>query len=299
VALPTWLLVVLSVLVGIALLYVAAAFAASCWLTRPTRGQPTATPADHGLAWEPFTVIALDGVQLAGWVVTPLVPRGTAVVFHGLRGSRDQTLARVVLLVRAGFRCVAIDFRGHGLSGGWATSFGYHEARDVAAALDLVRQRWPERPIALLGMSMGAAAICFAAEHARSCQAIVLESLYHDIASAFTVRLTKQYPFWFRPLVPGIVRLTEWRLGVRLKQVIPAEYIGKLAPAPVLLLTGSEDDHASPAEAHRLFDRCGEPRELWIAPGASHCDVLETAGKAYEERVLEFLDRYLAGISGD
>jgi fermentation-respiration switch protein FrsA (DUF1100 family) len=102
------------------------------------------------------------------------------------------------------------------------------------------------------------------------------------------------YPIWFRPLVPGIVWMTERRLGVRLPQVVPADYIGRFAPAPVLLLTGTDDDHADPAAAQRLFERCGKPRDLWLVPGAHHADVLEVAGPAYEQRVLEFLNRRLS-----
>ena len=288
-----WLLIALPVLVLSAALYIAAAYAASRWLTRPTRGKPARTPNDYGIAWQPVHCQTADGLHLCGWVLDAAQPRATIVLHHGLRGSREQMLERAVLLARAGYRCVAFDHRGHGESDGGYTSFGYHEARDAAAVCDFVRQRWPTEPRAVLGMSMGAAAICFAAEKTRQYNAIILESLYHDIASAFTARLKTMYPLWFRPLVRGIIWATEWRLGVRLGQVLPSAFIGQLAPAPVLLLTGSEDDHADGITAQRLFDRCKEPRELWIVPGAHHTDVLEVAGTVYEERILDFLERRL------
>jgi pimeloyl-ACP methyl ester carboxylesterase len=222
--------------------------------------------------------------------------RATVVLHHGLRGSRAQTLSRAVLLARAGFRCVAFDHRAHGESDGRWTSFGYHEARDVAAALAFVRHRWPGEPCAVLGLSMGAAAICFAAEQVRDVQAVILESLYHDIASAFTERLATMYPLWFRPLVRGIIWITERRLGVRVADVIPAEYIGRLAPAPILLVTGTKDEHAGPHEARRLLSRCTGPKALWLVPDAQHCDVFEVAGKEYAERVLAFLEKYMTNV---
>jgi alpha-beta hydrolase superfamily lysophospholipase len=273
--------------------YLGACYAASRWLTRPARGRPAQTPSDHGLPWEAVACLTADGLQLAGWVLQPPAPRGTVVLHHGLRCNREQTLGRAAILVRAGYRCVAFDHRGHGESTGSYTSFGYYEALDAAAVLAFVREHWPEEPRAVVGLSMGAAAICFAAHETCSYDAVILESLYHDIASAFTARLATMYPFWFRPLVRGIIWITERRLGVRLKCVVPAEHVGKLAPAPVLLLTGTDDNHANPASVQRLFERCGEPRELWLVPGAHHADVLEVAGKAYEERVLSFLERWL------
>jgi alpha-beta hydrolase superfamily lysophospholipase len=288
-----WFLVaVLVVVVGVAI-YFAAAYGASRWLTRPSRGKPARTPSDYGFKWEPAQCRTSDGLQLAGWVLDTPQPRATVVLHHGLRGSREQTLDRAVLLARAGYRCVAFDHRGHGESEGGYTSFGYYEGRDAAAVLDFVRQRWPTEPRAVLGMSMGAAAICFAAEQTRGYHAIILESLYHDISSAFTARLKTIYPAWFRPLVPGIIWVTEQRLGVRLNEVVPAAYIGRFAPAPVLLLTGSEDDHANSEMAQRLFDCCKGPRELWIVPSAHHADVLEVAGAEYERRIVDFLERRL------
>ena len=284
-----WLLFALPALAG--LFYLTTAYAASRWLTRPIRGSPERSPSEFGIAWEPVDCQTSDGLRLAGWVLNPPSPHGVVVLHHGLRCNRNQTLDRTVLLARAGYRCVAFDHRGHGESGGNCTSFGFYEALDAAAVLEFVRRRWPDLPRAVIGLSMGAAAICFAADQTRSYDAVILESLYHDIASAFTARLKTMYPIWFRPLVAGIIRITEFRLGVRLERVIPAEYIGKFTPTPVLLLTGTEDDHADSQCAQRLFERCGEPRELWLVAGAHHADVFEVAGKSYGDHVLDFLRR--------
>jgi alpha-beta hydrolase superfamily lysophospholipase len=282
-----------AALVVLALAYVGACYAASRWLTRPARGRPAQSPSGIGLVWEGVTCRTADGFHLAGWLLEPAAPRATVVLHHGLRCNREQTLGRAAILVRAGYRCLAFDHRGHGESSGNNTSFGYHEAGDAAGVLDFVRRRWPEAPRAVIGLSMGAAAICFAADQTRAYDAVILESLYHNIASAFTARLTSTYPIWFRPLAHGIIWMTEWRLGVNLDRVVPAEHVGKFSPTPVLLLTGTEDSHADPASVKRLFERCGEPRELWLVPGAGHTDVFDIAGKAFEERVLDFLNRRL------
>jgi pimeloyl-ACP methyl ester carboxylesterase len=288
-----WFTLAVLLLAFVGLLYFAAVYAVSCWLTRPTRDKPAETPSDHGFPWEALHCYTSDGLRLAGWVLSAPQPRGTVVLFHGLRGSRVQMLSRAVMLACGSYRCVAFDHRAHGDSNGRRTTFGYHEARDVAAVMTYVRQRWPAEPFAVLGLSMGAAAIGFAADEVRDVQAVILESLYHDIAGAFLARLGTLYPLWFRPLAPGIIWTTERRLGVRLADVVPAEYIGKLAPAPILLLTGSDDEHAGPDEARRLQARCPGPNELWIVPGADHWDVFEVAGKEYQEKILSFLNKCL------
>jgi fermentation-respiration switch protein FrsA (DUF1100 family) len=143
-------------------------------------------------------------------------------------------------------------------------------------------------------VSMGAAALCYASDRARTLRAVILESVYHDIGSAFVHRIGSQYPAWYQRLSHGVVWVTERRLGVRLAQLCPAEHVGELAPAPVLLLTGTDDPHAPPDDLRRMFERCGEPRELWLVPRAGHRDVVETGGQAYREHVLGFLARHLA-----
>jgi alpha-beta hydrolase superfamily lysophospholipase len=272
--------------------YLAAAYTVSRWLTRPAPGRIRATPADYGLPWERLECRTTDGLHLAGWVVTPPRPRATVVLCHGVRGNREKTLSRTAFLAAAGYRCVAFDHRAHGESTGRRTSFGYHESRDVRAILDLARRQWPGQRLAVLGISMGAAALCYAAEQTRSCDAVILESLYRDIGSAFVSRIGTSYPPWFRRLSRGVVWLTERRLGLRLAQLAPVAHVGDLAPAPVLLLTGSADPHATPADTQELFERCRGPRELWLVPRAGHLDVCETGGAAYRERILGFLNRY-------
>jgi alpha-beta hydrolase superfamily lysophospholipase len=274
--------------------YVAGAYSVSRWLTRSTPGRPRRTPADLDLPWERLECRTVDGLRLVGWAVTPPRPRATVALFHGLRANRAQTLDRTAFLYAEGYRCVAFDHRGHGESGGRRTSFGYYESRDVRAVLDLIRRRWPWEPHAALGISMGAAALCFAGRRAHGFDAVVLESLYHDLRSAFSTRIGTNYPAWFRRFSGGTVWVTERRLGVRLQQVAPAEHIAELAPAPVLLVTGAEDCHAPPEDACRLFERCQEPRELWVVPDAGHGDVYEKGGPLYQQRVLGFLKRWLA-----
>src|SRR5262245_13607503 len=164
--------------------YLATAYAISRWLTRATHRPLQQTPTDHGLSWEPLACTSADGFHLRGWAVTPPSPRATVLLFHGLYGSREQTLTRLALLAGAGCRCIAFDFRAHGVSTGQRTSFGYGEGRDVAAVDELVRRRWPNQPRVALGLSMGAAAVCFAARLTPPFDVVILESLYRDIHSA-------------------------------------------------------------------------------------------------------------------
>jgi alpha-beta hydrolase superfamily lysophospholipase len=234
-----------------------------------------------------------DGHRLVGWVVEPPQPRGTVALFHGLRQNRSQTLPRIALLAAAGYRCVAFDHRAHGQSTGRCSSFGYHESHDVVAVLDFVQQNWPCESCAALGISMGAAALCFAGERTAKLRACILESLYHDIASALHNRIGSKFPSWFRRFSRGVVWVTERRLKLRLEQITPADHIGRLSATPVLLVTGTKDVHAPPEDSDRLYRRCTGPREMAHIVGADHQNLCRIGGDSYRDLILSFLDRHV------
>lgn len=274
--------------------YLAIAYTVSRWLTRRSPAQLTAPARCDDLAFEDVECVTSDRVRLRGWIFSPPAPRATIALFHGLRGNRGHLFDRVVFLTRAGYRCVVFDHRAHGESAGRRTSFGYHEARDVEAVADHVCRRWPAQPRFALGISMGAAALCLAGSAAaQAFDALVLESVYDRLASAFQHRVGVQFPDWFRHFRRGIIWITERRLGVRIDAVAPVAHVHLLAPRPVLLLTGSEDPHAPPHEVRQLYENYDGPRTFHIIDGAGHDDVHRVGGEAYRRLVLEFFERNL------
>ena len=273
--------------------YLATAYAISRWLTRPSPAvvdPPRQTFSNHWLDVECQTI---DRINLAGWVVTPPAPLGTVALFHGLRNNRRQILSRIDFFTRAGYRCVAFDHRGHGASQGRRTSFGYWESRDAVAVLEFIQRQWPDQPKVGLGMSMGAAALCFAGGQGAIFDALILEGLYPRLANAFHNRVGQCYPGWFRYFRQGVIWITEKRLGVKIEEVAPVNYISRLAPCPLLLLTGSDDPHAPPEEVETLHQQGGPGCEFQLIPSATHENLFECGGELYQDLVLNFLNRSL------
>ena len=70
---------------------------------------------------ESKTLTSADGTQLAAWVYTPKNISGTVpgiVVCHGFVSNKQSMQGISLELVKCGFVVIAIDFRGHGESGG-------------------------------------------------------------------------------------------------------------------------------------------------------------------------------------
>ena len=136
-------------------------------------------------------------------------------------------------------------------------------------------------------------AICFAGHDARAFDAIILESVYHDLDRAFSHRIGNAYPAWFRHFRPGVIWLTERRLKTRLYEVSPIAHVARLAPRPVLLLTGSEDELAPPNEVEEFIAQMPGTSQFHCIPGAGHGKVYQVAGAAYRDLLLTFFDLHL------
>lgn len=273
--------------------YVAVSYAISRWLTRRSPAQVEKPTGRETITFESTECWTEDGLRLRGWQAAPARPRATIALFHGMRLNRSCMLDRLNFLTAAGYRCVAFDHRAHGESDGRTCSFGYHESRDVKAVLEYIRRRWPSEPCGAVGMSMGAAAVCFAGEASRGFDALVLESVYIELARAFNQRIGCGYPRWFQHFRNGVVWLTERRLGASIHEVAPLAYVSRLAPNPVLLLTGSEDPHAPPHEVALLAEQIRSSGRFHVIDGAGHENVCLHGGTSYQDLLLSFFEENL------
>lgn len=101
------------------------------------------------------------GVRLTGAYTAQTLhreSRGLAVLFHGWEGSVDSTyvLQTGSRLLADGWDIFRLNFRDHGDSHSLNEAL-FHSCRidEVVHALGDIAQRWPARPIALAGFSLG------------------------------------------------------------------------------------------------------------------------------------------------
>lgn len=268
--------------------YVALAYTVSRFLTRPRRRQISKSPADLGMPCEPIQMRTSDGVMLAGWLFEAPEPRGTIALFHGMRHNREQMLSRIAFLQQAGYRCIAIDHRAHGQSGGKRVSFGWYEARDVQTAAKWIAERFPEQAKFAVGFSMGAAAVSFAGPDC-GWSKVIVEGVYADLPTAFKRRIGANLPRWFGDLYPAVMWITQKRLRMRVEQIRPVEWLCRFGSTPILAIAGEKDHLAPPADVAALAASTRSSIALMVIPKAGHNDLCETGGDTYRQRILDFL----------
>lgn len=232
-----------------------------------------------------ITATTDDGLVLRGSYVEPPGAKGVVVVFHGIGVSRSRGVLPVI--GSWGLIGVSFDFRGHGTSDGEETTFGWEERRDVAAVIATVREKWPGRKIGVWGVSLGGAALCYSSDLVRDLDAVVLESVYRDIDSAFDRRVTTSAAAWLVPFATPAKWLVAARLGIDPSKLRPLDYTARLKADRTLIVTGEKDVWAGPGDLAALaapLPGCATQ----IVPGAGHSDVWKVGGASYLEAIRAF-----------
>jgi pimeloyl-ACP methyl ester carboxylesterase len=252
-----------------------------------------ATP--DGLGAEEVTMVAADGVVLAGWLV-PSRNGAAVVVRHGSGSTRADTLAHAAVLADAGYGVLMTDARGHGTSGGSGMDLGWYGDADIAAAVDVLVARPDVDPdrVAVLGLSMGGEEAIGAAAADDRIRAVVAEGVTGRTA-ADKAWLSEEYG------LAGVVQEQVDRITYGLIDLLSpaappaplADAVVGSAPATLLLIAGGEvADEVLVAE--QLRAAAPDRTEVWIVPGAGHVAGLPTQPSAWPERVLGFLATALA-----
>lgn len=218
----------------------------------------------------------VDDVLLTGreWL-TDAPPRAAVVLVHGFSASTEDPNVCAVAgsLYDDGIDVVAYDARGHGGSGG-ASTLGDLERHDVAAAVDVARERTDR--VVLVGASMGAIAVLrYAADDGASeLTGVVTVScpsqwkLPRNARGVFAAALTRT------PM--GRAVAARWmRVQVAPRWTNPEAPIA-LVPrikVPLAFVHGADDRFVPASAARDLHAAAHEPRRL---------DVVDRMGHAFE-----------------
>jgi pimeloyl-ACP methyl ester carboxylesterase len=230
-----------------------------------------------------------DGVDLAGIALEARLPRPlppaarplTFVLAHGFTNS----VARPSFLRLAGwlrrFGAVrALDFRGHGRSGGGSGVGGDPEVRDVDAAVAAAREDGADA-VVTVGLSMGGgAALRQAALGRHRPDAVVSLSA----VSRWYVRDTRpmQRVHWLLETTVGR-RLGSRAVRLRLDEPwltpppSPLEVVSTIAPTPLLLVHGDGDTYFPLEHFRTLAQAAGPSATAWVVPGFGHAESGATA----------------------
>ena len=257
----------------------------------PKKSATRARPAPAAIELKTLTS---DGVAIA-YTLWRRPARELVILAPGFwrRRLARENLYLATHFSRRGYDVAALDFRGHGGSGG-SYSFGALEALDLAAvAEELVGEKDPYSRFAVVGLSMGGsiAAETLAQRPDLPCRALVMVSSPADF--------TALKP---RPLSRDAVRQLRLRHALRMPRIALAHLRGPKPRAaeavarltmPKLIVTAERDWLVDPSHGRLLADAAAPPVEYvhLDLPGSLHADSLV---RRVPLTFLRVLDRWFA-----
>ncbi len=209
----------------------------------------------------------------------------------GQGGSLGSNLPPILFLIKAGYGVLQIDSRACAIPKA-AVSLGGDELYDAQAALSFLNVRPEVERIGAYGFSMGGAAAIRAAARYPDIGAVVAEGNYDNLGhEILEPERRKSLP---EHLFLRSIAMWVWLLsGTDPWSLSPIDDISLISPTPVLLIYGEHE--VASGGAARLLAAAGNPKSLWIVPGGSHGRNHLVASGDYEEQVLTFFNRALAG----
>jgi len=147
--------------------------------------------------------------------------------------------------------------------------------RDLKAAIDYLftQPDVDKSHLSLLGFSGGAAVSIYVASQDSRVSCIVTCACLAEFTFITEVDNPRSVIDHFRHI--GIIRdkdfpqsTEEWLNGFRL--VSPINHISRIAPRPLLLVHGNQDDMVPVTDAYKLYEKASEPKQIIIVDGAGH-----------------------------
>jgi uncharacterized protein len=249
------------------------------------------TPVDLELPFETWKIPVEEGVILEAWDIPRAERRGVVVLFHGYADRKSSVLAEARAFHLLGWETVLVDFRGSGGSSGNVTSIGFHEARDVAAALRAVRAKRPGETLVLWGVSMGGAASLRAAGPlGEPVDALIVEAPFSTMRSAVVNRF-RTYGVPTFGLVDIFMFWGGRQQGFDAFAHNPVDY-AKAVKTPTLFLLGADDKRVLQPEGWAVFNALAGEKKFELFEGLGHQSLLRGNRKHWVEIVGDFVGRF-------
>ena len=258
------------------------------WLyVHPKRFISPSHPKNYRLKAEELKLETADGIKLDAWFIPNEASKKAVILCHGYPMDKGDVLGSTVFLARE-FNLLYFDFRALGKSGGFFSSGGAREVRDIDAAVTFLEARGFKNGVGIFGFSMGGAAALLSRNP--SIKARVLDAPFAGLAAEMD-HIFRPWGLWRKPLLPLMKAWSLLLMGVNINSVNPVENTAAFT-APLLLVHG-DADALVPVENSLAIKAANPAAELWVVKGAGHGDNWGRAGREYEKRLTAFFSRNL------
>ena len=234
-----------------------------------------------------------DGITLRGWFI-PAGEAGAPAVIYAPATGHDQRagLSLAPALHEAGYHVLLFSYRGYGQSDGARGRFTYGDAesRDVDAAVRFLSVEKGITQVAVVGHSAGAASAILSAARNPSISAVVALAPFNTIDEVWQTNRPSMVPAF---VLDWTLWVAEQSRSFSREYVRPIEVVDEIAPRPLLVIHGTEDQRVTQEQVQQLVSAAREPKSLWLIEGATHDGIRTEVMDRLLPDVIGFLDHAL------
>ena len=166
--------------------------------------------------------------------------------------------------------------------------------QDVLAAAAYLREHFPDQPLFLVGVSLGAAVSLQALPHLPDVCGVWSEGCFGRLDAVVEHYFAELPRALRRPLVGLYGTLGRLDAGFAVAAVNPVDALRRV-DVPIAFCHGREDELVPFAQGQALHDAYAGPKAHWWVDDATHYDVRQRNRDEYLRRLRLFLENCLAG----
>lgn len=234
-----------------------------------------------------------DQLNITGYIVYAKNhnAKGTIILLHGIRSSKEHFRSVCKKLSSAGFNSVALDLRAHGQSEGDFCTFGEKEKKDISLLinhLNIVEKITSN--IGIWGQSLGGAVAIQSMAFDKRISFGIIESTFSDFSQIthdyFRNNLGFNIPFLTNYLIYRAGKIADFNP----EKVSPFNDCAKIEQ-PILMVHGTADDRINIQYGIDNFNHLkSNKKTLLKINNADHLNVWQVGGKKYFLDVINFIN---------
>lgn len=244
---------------------------------------------------ETVHIRSFDGLTLTGHLVKAQSPKRLIVAVHGWRSTWNRDFCMVApFWQEAGCDVLYVEQRAHGESQGKYIGFGLLERKDCLAWSRWAAEQYPDLPIYLSGISMGATTVLMAAgeDLPKNVKGIQADCGFTSPKEIWKHVAQNNLHMAFSPVrqtwMDGTFRL-KLHQGLGSYSTVTAM---QNCHVPVLFIHGTEDSFVPIEMTYENYLACTAPHRLLVIPGAGHGMSYAKEPKTCQRTMEEFWAAY-------
>jgi alpha-beta hydrolase superfamily lysophospholipase len=243
---------------------------------------------EPSFVYETVQLKTSGGIPIDAWYSKTDSSNACVILIHGYSTNKSYVADEAAMFKQWGYSVLLFDLRGHGRSGGNATTFGMKETDELQKAFEFAKNKGHSK-IFVYGASLGAG-ICIKA---------VAENKIHPDAIIADIPIGSLHEHFKRraellgfPSEPFASLITLWigiEKGYNAFQHDNRLYAKKVN-CPVLVEAGGRDRFISKEETETIFKNlASKNKKLVIYPDTDHESFLQKDPFTWEKEVQAFL----------